>query len=125
VVAVLTHEDSVGEVARAAVDLAGSLGARVRFVHVLPAGRALEPAAEVGSAAFAAVLLALRQGHPQGATFESLCEPAGRTLVVRSHKAVALVVAEDRLNGGPDGDAVATFCGRHARCTVHVVPRGG
>jgi nucleotide-binding universal stress UspA family protein len=122
VVAGLTCEGSVAAVARAAVDLARTMGARVRFVHVLPAdGRAVAPAAS-GSSAFAAVMDALRRGSQRGVTFESLSGPAAQILVSRSHKAIALVVADDA-DEGPEADSVAAYCLRHARCPVRVVPR--
>jgi nucleotide-binding universal stress UspA family protein len=123
VVAGLTSDGSLVKVARTAVDLAETLGARVRFVHVMVADRGVRsPATASGSAAFAAAMAALRQGRKRGATFESLCGPAALTLVERSHKAIALVVADDPDEGLESG-SVAAYCLSHARCPVRVVPR--
>jgi nucleotide-binding universal stress UspA family protein len=125
VVVGLTCDGSLEDVARAAVDLAGTLGVRVRFVHVLPEERSTEGLADSGSAAFAAAMAALRHGDQRGATFESLRGSAAPTLVARSQKAIALVVGEDRPQEDGEVGSVAAYCRRHAWCPVHVVPHRG
>lgn len=121
----MTCDGSLEAVAQAAVDLAGSLGVRVRFVHVLAADARTESLSDSGSAAFAAALAALRHGDHRGATFETLRGDAAPTLVARSQKAVALVVGEDRPHEDGDIGSVAAYCVRHAWCPVHVVPHHG
>lgn len=134
-----SHSDSLGHevvvgvvndgmalaVALRGVELAGRLGASIRFVQVVPLGLDPTERAEAESATFAAGLRALRHGKHRGATFESPGGNPAEVLVARSAKAVGLVVGEDR---GKDeavagGVEVGAYCSAHARCPVHIVPR--
>ena len=122
----LLNDGMAMHVALRGVELAGSLGASLRFVQVVPVGLDPTDRAEAESATFAAGLRALRHGRRGGATFESPAGDPGELLVARSAKAVGLVVGEDRPTSEASGDtAVAEYCRAHARCPVHVVPRVG
>ena len=122
----LVNDGMAMRVALRGVELAGSLGASIRFVQVVPVGLDPTERAEAESATFAAGLRALRHGRRGGATFESPAGDPAETLVARSAKAVGLVVGEDRPTSEAGGGVeVAGYCRAHARCPVHVVPRTG
>lgn len=123
VIAGLVNDGSARDVAAAAIQLAQRLGAGVRFIQVLPEDLSLEERADAESVTFEAALDAIRGARRRRVTFESAAGDAARTLVLRSSKAVALVVGEDRPESERASDAVTAYCLSHARCTVHVVPR--
>ncbi|MEO5983316.1 MAG: hypothetical protein ABIQ13_13480 [Pedococcus sp.] len=126
VVVGLVNDGMAMSVALRGVELAGSLGASIRFVQVVPLGLDPTERADAESATFAAGLKALRHGGRGGATFESPGGNPAELLVARSGKAVGLVIGEDRPTSESGGSAeVAAYCRIHARCPVHVVPRGG
>lgn len=126
VVVGLVNDGMAMGVALRGVELAGSLGASIRFVQVVPPGLSTTERAEAESATFAAGLKALRHGRHHGATFESPGGDPSELLVSRSAKAVGLVVGEDRpTSEATGGTEVAEYCRVHARCPVHVVPRPG
>lgn len=121
VVAGVANDGSAAAVAAAAIDLAYDLGARVRFVQVLPVSLSGDARAEVSAAMFTTVLRALH-GRPRvRVTFESPAGDPARVLVARSRKAVHLVVGEDQHHLDGDG-SVAAHCLARAACGVTIVP---
>lgn len=125
VVVGLVNDGMALSVAMRGVELAEALGASIRFVQVVSPALATMERAEAESATFAAGLKALRHGRHRGATFESPGGDPGQVLVARSAKAVGLVIGGDRPVGEASGGVqVADYCLSHARCPVHVVPRG-
>lgn len=104
-------------VARAAVQEAAARGARVRFLHVLPAGTPEGERDDSDSFSFAAALRALREFPRVPVTFEVAEGDAGPVLVERSAEASVLVIAADEVDQ-PDA---AAYCHRHARCDVLTV----
>lgn len=127
VVVGLVNDGMALGVALRGVELAGGLGASVRFVQVVPSGLDPGERAEAESATFAAGLRALRHGRHRGATFESPGGDPAAVLVARSAKAVGLVVGEDRdrVEAATGDTEVGAYCSAHARCPVHIVPRNG
>jgi nucleotide-binding universal stress UspA family protein len=125
VVVGLVNDGMALGVALRGVELAGRLGASIRFVQVVPVGLDSPERAEAESSTFAAGLRALRHGKHRGATFESPGGDPAALLVARSAKAVGLVVGQDRSGDEATAGAigVAAYCSAHARCPVHVVPR--
>jgi nucleotide-binding universal stress UspA family protein len=121
VVAGITNDGSASLVAGTAVDLARSLGGRVRFVQVLPEGLDAEERADSEAVLFGTAMTALR-GHPRvQATFESPVGDPSHLLVDRSRVAMALVVGRDQ-PGATVGHTVAAYCQTHCGCRVVVVP---
>lgn len=93
VVAGLLGRDSVHSVSRAAVQVAASHGARVRFVHVVPAGMSAQERDDTDNLGFAAALRALREFPRVPVTFEVAEGEPGPVLVERAADAGTLVIA--------------------------------
>lgn len=119
VVAGLTNNGALLEIARAAVVEAERRGARVRFVQVLPPGASPDERADADLLTFRAALQALHGRSRVAFTFETVDGDPAEVLVGRSSDAVSLVIGEDAPD---DGHAVARYCREHAACEVITVP---
>ncbi|GAB95080.1 nucleotide-binding universal stress UspA family protein [Kineosphaera limosa] len=123
VVAGLLDSGSAQQVARAAVQEAAARGARVRFLHVVPEGTALEEREASDSKNFTAALRALREFPRVPVTFEVAEGEPGPVFVDRSAEAGILVIAADDPIEAETGGRASAAAGRRA-CAAGTSGRG-